>query len=428
MMPKRSIHIVVMLLLALAALAGCSFGEQTAAVSPTTPDAAAQVPQAASTQATTEAVTVQTVAVGAAPAAQETVEPTLEAEGSNATQTTGTAADAAVPTPGPTAPAEAQAVTVALEQIIADVNARAGDAVVTIRTANGQGSGFLIDGEGHIVTNNHVVADAQGGQVLVSFSGLFDTVGQVIGTDPDSDIAVVDVEQIPDGVQPVELGDSSQLRVGQTTIAIGNPLGQERTVTNGIVSATNRTISEQTGGYAIGGAIQTDAAINPGNSGGPLLDANARVIGMNTAILSQSGTSSGIGFAVPVNLIKRVVPSLIAQGRYDHPYLGVQMGEVTTLIAEEQNLPSAGIIMQATGADSPAAQAGLPDEAIVTAINGEPLTSTEDVIAYLELNTAPGDTVTLNVVQQDGTQRDVEVTLGARPSVTDQGTDQPSLP
>jgi S1-C subfamily serine protease len=414
MMPKRSIHIVVMLLLALAALAGCSFGEQTAAVSPTTPDAAAQVPQAASTQATTEAVTVQTVAVGAAPAAQETVEPTLEAEGSNATQTTGTAADAAVPTPGPTAPAEAQAVTVALEQIIADVNARAGDAVVTIRTANGQGSGFLIDGEGHIVTNNHVVADAQG--------------GQVIGTDPDSDIAVVDVEQIPDGVQPVELGDSSQLRVGQTTIAIGNPLGQERTVTNGIVSATNRTISEQTGGYAIGGAIQTDAAINPGNSGGPLLDANARVIGMNTAILSQSGTSSGIGFAVPVNLIKRVVPSLIAQGRYDHPYLGVQMGEVTTLIAEEQNLPSAGIIMQATGADSPAAQAGLPDEAIVTAINGEPLTSTEDVIAYLELNTAPGDTVTLNVVQQDGTQRDVEVTLGARPSVTDQGTDQPSLP
>ena len=354
-----------------------------------------------------------------------------------AAQASGTAVAslAATPNPRPTGAAAAQTQStaaatstegqgnaLALEQVIGDVNERVGPAVVTISTGSGLGSGFLIDTEGHIVTNNHVIANAPNNQVLVSFTGLFDTQGQVIGTDPDSDIAVVDVEELPEGVQPVELGDSGQLRIGQTTIAIGNPLGQERTVTNGIVSAVNRTIEEEAGGYAIGGAIQTDAAINPGNSGGPLLDAAGRVIGMNTAILSQSGTSSGIGFAVPVNLIKKVAPVLISEGEYQHPFLGVQMAEVSTFAAQQQNLPSAGILMRPGGTDSPAAQDGLTDAAIVTAINGEELTSTEDVIAYLELNTNPGDTVTLSVVEQDGTQRDVQVTLGARPSVADQET------
>src|SRR6266496_3841307 len=200
------------------------------------------------------------------------------------------------------------------EEVVAGVFERVGPAVVRIETDQGLGSGFLVDANGLIITNNHVVADS-GGQVRVSFSGLFQTIGRVVGTDPDSDIAVVKADELPQSVQPVQLGDSSKTRVGQRTIAIGNPLGQDRTVTTGIVSAIGRTIDEsdqsqqsqqdqQGPHYSIGGAIQTDAAINPGNSGGPLLDSRGRVIGMNTAILSQSGTSSGIGFAVPVNLIK----------------------------------------------------------------------------------------------------------------------------
>ena len=325
-------------------------------------------------------------------------------------------------TPVPTAPPSAQASPLSVEQIIADVHARVSPAVVAITPGQGLGSGFLIDRDGHIVTNNHVIEGAENGQVLVSFSGLFETLGRVVGTDPDSDTAVVKVDELPDGIQPVELGDSSGLRVGQMTIAIGNPFGQERTVTNGIVSALGRTIEEQQSTYAIGGAIQTDAAINPGNSGGPLLDADGRVIGMNTAILSQSGTGSGVGFAVPINLIKKVVPALIAQGTYDHPYLGVRMGEVSTFLARERNLPSAGILMTPSGDDSPAGRAGLPEEAIVVAINGEELTSTEDVVTYLELNTAPGDTITLNIVEQGGERRDIAVKLGARPRVTDEET------
>lgn len=308
------------------------------------------------------------------------------------------------------------------EQIVANVFARVGPAVVRIETSQGLGSGFLIDTEGHIITNNHVVADSQGGQLLVSFSGLFQTVGTVVGTDPDSDIAVVKVDELPDGVVPVELGDSDQVQVGQRTIAIGNPLAQDRTVTTGIVSAIGRTINENDqsqGGYRIGGAVQTDAAINPGNSGGPLLDSHGRVMGMNTAILSQSGTSSGIGFAVPVNLIKKVSKALITGGSYEHPWLGVGLKDETTYQAKADNLPSAGVLIQPSGTTSPVAQAGLRGQAILTAINGTPATSSDQVIAFLELNTKPGDTVTLTVVDSSGKQRELQVTLGARPQVED---------
>jgi S1-C subfamily serine protease len=317
----------------------------------------------------------------------------------------------------PIAP-EAQQLLDAEEQIVANVYDRVAPAVVRIETGQGLGSGFLIDTAGHVITNNHVVANGQGNTVTVAFSGLFETIGQIVGTDPDSDVAVVKVEQIPEGVQPIELGDSSQVRVGMRTIAIGNPLDQDRTVTTGIVSALGRTITEQDTGYSIGGAIQTDAAINPGNSGGPLLNSRAQVIGMNTAILSQSGTSSGIGFAVPINLIKKVAQALIEQGRYDHPFLGVQLQKVTTLDAEQNNLPAAGVLIAAREG-GPVAAAGLREQAILTAIDGQPVTSEDDVISYLELNSAPGDTVTLTVVAADGQQRDVPVQLGARPSVED---------
>jgi 2-alkenal reductase len=309
------------------------------------------------------------------------------------------------------------------EEVVAGVFDRVGPAVVRIETDQGLGSGFLVDASGFIITNNHVVAGS-GGQVRVSFTGLFQTIGRVVGTDPDSDVAVVKADELPQGVTPVQLADSSKVRVGQRTIAIGNPLGQDRTVTTGIVSAIGRTIDESEGdtqtqapGYRIGGAIQTDAAINPGNSGGPLLDWAGRVIGMNTAILSRTGTSSGIGFAVPVNLIKKVSEQLIKQGRYDHPYLGVGLQDVTTLQAKENNLPSAGVLIQPNANDGPLAQAGLRDRAILTAINGTAMTSSDDVIAFLELNTNPGDTVTLSLIMGDNRKQDLPVKLGARPAV-----------
>jgi S1-C subfamily serine protease len=305
------------------------------------------------------------------------------------------------------------------EQVVADVFARVGPSVVRIVTGQGLGSGWLVDPKGYIITNNHVIADAQNGRVRVSFTGLFETFGQVVGADPDSDVAVVKVEDLPQDAKPVELGDSDQARVGQMTIAIGNPLGQDRTVTTGIISAIGRTIAEETSNYQIGGAIQTDAAINPGNSGGPLLNSSGQVIGMNTAILSQSGASSGIGFAVPVNLIKKVSQALISQGKYDHPYLGVGLRDVTTLDARQNNLPSAGILIAPNGSDSPVAQAGLNGQAILVAINGTQVTSSEEVIAFLELKTKPGDTVTLTVVGSNGQKQDLAVKLGARPNVAD---------
>lgn len=344
---------------------------------------------------------------------EEATQPTTEA----ATSTTAILPEIESVTPLPQAAVER---LTDQPRIISNVYNRVAPAVVQITPGQGLGSGFLIDDEGHIVTNYHVIAPAQGGRVLVSFTGLFQTVGQVIGTDPSSDLAVVKVDEVPENVTPVTLGDLSQVSIGDMVIAIGNPLGQERTVTNGIVSAIGRTINEPQNPYAIGGAIQTDAAINPGNSGGPLLNASGQVVGVNTAILSPSGASAGIGFAIPVNLVKKVVPELIAEGQYEHPWLGVRIiDEVTTYEARQQGLPTAGILLQANDTNSPLRIAGLEESVILTAINDMEITSAADVISYLELNTSPGETVTLQVTGQNGEERAVRVELGARPSVTD---------
>jgi 2-alkenal reductase len=389
--------------LALALLSGCSGNDLS---------------QLAGSATGTPAAVVSIQASTAAPLATEQPPAATQA----ALQVTSTPQIAMQPVGQQTTPAAAEArqQLAAQEQVIADVFARVGPSVVRIETGQGLGSGWLLDPKGYIITNNHVVADSQNGRVSVSFTGLFETIGEVVGADPDSDVAVVKVDEVPQGAAPVELGDSDQVRVGQTTIAIGNPLGQDRTVTSGIVSAIGRTISEDTNtNYRIGGAIQTDAAINPGNSGGPLLNSSGQVIGMNTAILSQSGASSGIGFAVPVNLIKKVSQALIAQGHYDHPYLGVGLKDITTLAARENNLPSAGVLMQPSDANSPVAQAGLRGQGILVAVNGTPVTSSDELISFLELKTKPGDTVTLTVVGSNGQKQDLAVQLAARPNVAD---------
>jgi 2-alkenal reductase len=304
------------------------------------------------------------------------------------------------------------------EQVVADIVQRISPAVVLIETNGGLGSGFLIDREGTIITNQHVVGSRRGAQVLVSFTDLFQTVGTIVGADPDSDIAVLRVSELPPNLTPVSLGDSSQVRVGQRTIAIGNPLGQNRTVTTGIVSAIGRTIRDPNSPYQIGGAIQTDAAINPGNSGGPLLNSRGQVIGMNTAIISRSGTSSGIGFAVPVNLVKKVSDALIRTGRYDHPYLGIRsLRNVTTLDAKNNRLPGPGVLIEPSGNDTPVAVAGLRGQAILTKINGINITSSDDLISFLELNTNPGDTITLSLLLSNGRAQELRVKLGARPTI-----------
>ncbi len=309
----------------------------------------------------------------------------------------------------------------AQEAVFGDVYNRVGPAVVRIETGSGLGSGFLVEKTGYIITNNHVVADAARGQVVVSFSGLFQTVGQVVGTDPDSDVAVVKVAEVPPGVVPVDFGDSSKVKVGQITVAIGNPLGQDRTLTTGVISALNRSIDEgdqqAKSRYVIGGAIQTDASINPGNSGGPLMDTRGRVIGMNTAILSKSGTSGGIGFAVPINLIKKVANDLVSKGKYDHPLLGADLRNVTTLVAKQNNLPGAGVLISPRSGTSPLAQAGLRGSAVLTAIDGVAMSSSDEVIAYIEINHAPGDTITLRLLTGPGKTQDLKVKLGSRPAL-----------
>ena len=251
------------------------------------------------------------------------------------------------------------------EQLLVDLYERVSSSVVHIAVTiggparGGTGSGFVLDTDGHIVTNNHVVENAR--RIMVTFADDTTAEAQVVGTDPDSDLAVIQVDVPASDLQPVELGDSDTLRVGQRAIAVGNPFGFEQTMTTGIVSALGRVIRQESG-FSLPQLIQTDAAINPGNSGGPLLDSQGQVIGVNTLIFSESGSNSGVGFAVPVNAVKRVVPSLIAIGRYADPWLGIQGGSLTPLIAEALDLPvDRGVLIQVVIPDGPAESAGLQE-------------------------------------------------------------------
>jgi S1-C subfamily serine protease len=292
------------------------------------------------------------------------------------------------------------------------------------------GSGFVLDKEGHIVTNYHVVDGAT--SVEVTFIDGTTVHAKVVGTDPSSDLAVVQADVKSSLLQPVELGDSSTLVVGEQVFALGNPFGLDWTLTSGIVSAVGRTIQSGTSNYSIPEVIQTDAAINPGNSGGPLLDRNGHVIGINAQIVSQSDSSSGVGFAIPANIVKRVVPALIKDGHYNYAWLGITGTSLTLDLNEAMNLSpdQRGALVQDVTQGGPAANAGVQagqSQAtvngrqvatggdIIIAVDGQSVTGMDDVIDYLFNNKQPGDKMTLTVLR-NGQQKDIQVTLGRRPT------------
>ncbi len=297
----------------------------------------------------------------------------------------------------------------------------------------GTGSGFVYDSLGHIVTNYHVIADASELLVTLADGQVYDA--SVVGSDPANDLAVIRIDAGDDLPDPLVLGDSDQLRVGQFVLAIGNPYGLEQTLTTGVVSALGRVIQGAEDNSFIGEAIQTDAAINPGNSGGPLLDLQGRVIGVNSQIISPSGASSGIGFAVSANTVRTVVPELIDHGYYAHPWLGADMMALSSSVARVLrdagvDVPAeSGLLVLETTAGGPADKAGLQAGSqwlrlgryqlpvggdIITAIDDQPVTDLQTLTVYLETETAIGDTVDLTVVRA-GTQLTIPVILGEQP-------------
>lgn len=298
----------------------------------------------------------------------------------------------------------------------------------------GEGSGFVWDQEGHIVTNNHVIAGAT--DINVIFYDDFTVPAEVVGTDADSDLAVLRVDVPAERLRPVQLADSSEVSVGELAIAIGNPFGQEGSLTVGVISALGRLLPVQAqtvGGatYNIPDVIQTDASINPGNSGGVLLDDQGRVIGVTTAIISPARASAGVGFAIPTSIVANVVPSLIENGDYQHPYLGIRGTTLTPQLAEAMDLPAnqRGALIGEVEEGGPADEAGLQGSDreveiqgfpvqvggdVIIAMNGEPVNSMDDLITQLARTGQVGETVTLTITR-DGEEQDVQVTLQARP-------------
>jgi len=301
--------------------------------------------------------------------------------------------------------------------------------------SQGQGSGFIVDAvERIVVTNNHVIEAAELIEVVLCDGSILRA--QVLGADPDSDLAALRVDGDA-ALSEVVLGDSDAVRVGQRAIAIGNPFGWQGTMTVGIVSGLGRTLSlghaaEEVGGarFSIPQMIQTDAAINYGNSGGPLLDGQGRVIGVNTAMSSVTGVSGGVGFAVPINAVKRVLPMLIAEGSYAYPWLGISGTDVQPVHVEAMNLPvERGALVTEVVAGGPADLAGLRGSDgevdyygatasvggdVIIAVDGEPVRRFDDLLTYLVEHAAPGDRVVLTFVR-DGAEDTIEVTLGRRP-------------
>ncbi len=328
--------------------------------------------------------------------------------------------------------------TLSQEEVLVELYQRVNPSVVNILVqgpnGGGQGSGFVYDTLGHIVTNNHVVAGAD--QIRVTFADGVEAAAEVVGTDVHADLALIKVDPSLADLRPLTLGDSDSLQVGQTVVAIGNPFGLAGSMTTGIVSGLGRLLPD--GGltpdgsrYSIPDIVQTDAAINPGNSGGPLLDLDGNVIGVNTAIESPVRGSSGVGYAVPVGIISRVVPALIEQGRVEYPYLGISGTTLGGALAQAMNLDpeQRGVLVAEVVEGGPAARAGLRGSNrevnsgglvllvggdVIVGIDGREVTDFNDLLTYIVRHTAVGQTVTITLLR-DGQQQTVELTLVARP-------------
>lgn len=291
----------------------------------------------------------------------------------------------------------------------------------------GTGSGFIVDDRGYILTNNHVVENAD--SLEVTLADKTKVPAKLVGRDPHNDLAVIRINVPREKLTLLRLGDSSRLQVGQMAIAIGNPFGLFGTVTRGVVSALGRTLKANTG-RQIRNVIQTDAAVNPGNSGGPLLNSRGEVIGINTAIFTPSGGSVGIGFAIPVNTAKKLLPQLIARGRASHPWLGIGGMDITPDLARTLNLPTqGGVMIGQVAPGGPAARAGLRGAQrrvrvrnflvevggdIITALDGQKISSVDDLTAYLDEQKRVGDDIRVDVLR-DGRPLSVTAKLGQLP-------------
>lgn len=325
------------------------------------------------------------------------------------------------------------------ETILVNLYARVNPAVVNItiyaRTNGslvplGQGSGWLYDNERRFVTNAHVVQDAEAIDVIFSDGTI--SPAQLVGLDLNSDLAVVQAEKMPEGIQPLTLGSMDQLAVGQTVVAIGNPFGLNGTLTRGIISALGRDIPALNQ-FNIPQSIQTDAAINPGNSGGPLLNLAGQVIGVNAQIQTDGtvAANAGVGFAIPVSVLQRTLPELISTGKVEWSYLGVRGGSLSPTAVKAMNLPvDQGAYISSVADGGAASQAGMQGSTgsqtvdgrevevggdVVIAIDGQPVHNFDDMFIYIALNTRPGQEVTLTIVR-DGKTLDVQATLGSRSS------------
>jgi len=303
------------------------------------------------------------------------------------------------------------------------------DFFFNVTPRKGTGSGSIIDPRGYILTNNHVIGD---GSLEVTLADGKKYAGKLIGTDPDTDLAVVKIEAPKESLTVIPMGDSSGLKVGQKAMAIGNPYGLGQTLTAGVVSSVGRTMRAENG-TLVEDIIQTDASINPGNSGGPLIDSSGKLIGITTAIFSPTGASVGIGFAIPVNTAKRIVNELIEKGYYSYPFLGATLMNLFPDIAEALRLPvSAGAMVIETTQGGPADRAGLKGGNrraqignniiavggdVIVSVNGVSVQNADAAIREIR-KLHPGDAVQLGIIRWDGTSDALTVTLGEKPRGT----------
>jgi 2-alkenal reductase len=317
--------------------------------------------------------------------------------------------------------------SVDLQSALISVYEQTNPAVVFIITRTGTGSGFVFDLDGHIVTNNHVVSGSSEFEVV--FSNGDRQRATRVGTDPDSDLAVIKVESLPSDVIPLRLAQFEDIQVGQIALAIGNPFGEQGSMSMGIISGVGRSLpSQRSAGagstYTLPEVLQTDAPINPGNSGGPLLNLDGEVIGVNSAIATDTGTNSGVGFAIPVSAVQKIIPQLIEHGEYTYSYMGVGFDDEVSL--NEQALygvaQTQGAYVLNVSPGSPADKAGLisadPSTGqggdLIIAVDGTPVKNFAELNSYLVFHSSPGQTVELTVLRPDG-EVSLLLTLGARP-------------